>query len=505
MADLCLCLTGKTLAKDLEILKKYQKYADLAELRVDCLEPDERLLIRRFPGLAGIPVILTIRRDLDGGYYSGGEGSRIALFAKGLTFADENRQRNFAYVDFEEYLQVPTLDEAARTCGARIIRSYHNMTGVDENLGERLRNLQQTGDELVKVAVSPQTFEDVVRIFKAGRETLSLEKILIGMGPLGGPTRILAELMGSRISYASVQDDPDLPALALGQFSPRELSEDFRFRSITSRTRLFGIIGYPLQVTSSPGFFNALFKKQNRDAVYVPFPADTVEPVLELAKLIDLQGLSITVPHKTAILPHLLEASQQVQNIGACNTIVTSPEGWKGYNTDAQGFSDSLLHFLGEKNLRGKKATIIGAGGVAKAVASEVHRLHGKALILNRTPWRAQELAQKYHFSWGGTEDIHSIKLMDKFADLIIQTTSAGMEGHENSPDPLENYRFTGREKVMDLIYKPERTVFLKRAEAQGCSVLNGADMLIRQAKLQYEYFFNTEFPESLIKDNEKG
>jgi 3-dehydroquinate dehydratase / shikimate dehydrogenase len=84
MAKICVCLTGKTLAQDLELLEKNRKYVDLAELRVDCLDPDERFHIRRFPEMAGVPVILTVRRNLEGGYYVGGEGSRISLLAKGL-------------------------------------------------------------------------------------------------------------------------------------------------------------------------------------------------------------------------------------------------------------------------------------------------------------------------------------------------------------------------------------------------------------------------------------
>ena len=87
---------------------------------------------------------------------------------------------------------------------------------------------------------------------------------------------------------------------------------------------------------------------------------------------------------------------------------------------------------------------------------------------------------------------------MDKYRDIIIQTTSAGMEGHTET-DPLELYNFSGHEVVMDIIYKPERTLFLKRAEAAGCRVLNGYDMLMRQAQLQYGYFIGGEFPAYLM------
>lgn len=504
MAKLCLCLTGKTLEKDLGILRKYQKYADLAELRVDYLEPDERLLIRRFPEMAGIPIILTIRREADGGRFNGGEGSRMSLFATGLTFADVDPRRNFAYVDFEEYLRVPSLEEAARTCGTRIIRSYHNMTAVDDDLAGRIRSLSRVGDEIVKVAVTPQTMEDVLRIFRAGQETKDLDKILIGMGHLGAPTRILAEHIGSALSYISVRDEPGMAPLGLGQLDPKELFDLYRFKSITPQTRIFGIIGYPLKATSSPYLFNTLFKLQGMNAVYVPFPTDTVDPFFTLADSLGIAGISVTVPHKEAVLAYLAERSERVQSIGACNTIVCAPGGRRGYNTDAQGFSDSLLHFTGKKSLAGMRITIIGAGGVARAVAAEVARLRGKALILNRTPFRARDLAEKYRFVWGSTLDLTSIKTMEKYADILIQTTSAGMEGHsegdskEAGVDPIESYRFTGSELVMDLIYKPERTPFLKRAEEAGCRVLNGYDMLMRQAKLQYSYFLNTEFPEHL-------
>ncbi|MDR2534814.1 MAG: type I 3-dehydroquinate dehydratase [Treponema sp.] len=498
MAKICLCLTGKTIEKDLEILKKYQKYVDLAELRVDYLEPDERLHIRRFPEQAGIPVILTIRRDLDGGQFTGGEGARISLFSKGLAFADVDPRRNFAYVDFEEYLNIPSLEEVARTFGTRIIRSYHNMKGVDDDLVGRIKSLNRVGDELVKVAVMPHTMEDVLRVFKAGWETMEIDKILICMGHLGLPTRILAEHLGSQISYTSVRGDPTLPEIPLGQLDPQELSELYRFRTITSKTRLFGIIGYPLKATSSPPFFNRLFGLQNMDAVYVPFPADSVEPFLKIADTLGLAGASVTVPYKETILPHLVKSSKQVQAIGACNTIVYTPQGWVGYNADAPGFSGSLLDFIGKKSFMGKRITIIGAGGVARAVAFEVHRLHGKALILNRTAFRARDLAGIYRFAWGAM-DVAGIKLMDKYNDIIIQTTSAGMEGHTEI-DPLESYKFAGHETVMDLIYKPEQTLFLQRAEKAGCRILNGLDMLNRQAKLQYEYFLGTEFPEPLSK-----
>jgi 3-dehydroquinate dehydratase/shikimate dehydrogenase len=494
---LCLCLTAKTLERDLEILDKYRKYADLAELRVDCLDPDERFLIRRFPERAGIPVILTIRRDIDGGHFTGGEGSRISLLSKGLAFADADRRRNFAYVDIEEDLKVPSLEEAARTFGTRIIRSYHNIHGVDEDLVARLRGLSRAGDELVKAAVTPHSTEEALRVFRTAKETKDLDKILICMGGLGAASRILAAKTGSFLSYVSAAEERDLPIAAPGQLDLKELSELYRFRTIGPDTRVYGVAGYPLKATGSPLFFNSAFGHENIDAVYVPFPAESIESFMALAEEIGIRGFSVTVPYKESILPYLARVSPAVKSIGACNTVVRTAEGWSGTNTDAAGFSDSLLEFTGRKNLRWKKITIIGAGGAARAVASEVYRLGGKALVLNRTILRARELALPYKFLWGGLDN-HGVEMMAKYSDIIIQASSLGMEGKE-SGDPLDAYIFSGREAVMDLIYQPECTPFLKRAAAAGCRTINGFDMLIRQARYQYTEFLGREFPARLM------
>ncbi|MCL2318693.1 MAG: type I 3-dehydroquinate dehydratase [Treponema sp.] len=497
MPKICLCLTAKTLARDLEILEKNRKYVDIAELRVDCLDPDERFLIRRFPEMAGIPVILTIRRTVDGGKYVGGEGSRIKILGKGLAFADADRRRNFAYVDLEEDLNVPSLEEAARTFGTRIIRSWHNLNGVDEDLAGKLRRLRRVGDELVKTSVMPRSLDDVVKVYKTARETADIDKILLCMGEYGVNTRILAEHLGSRISYTTPAGEGDLHLGAPGQLDPKELAELYRFHGITADTKIFAVTGYPLKVTGSPHFFNTVFGVEQTDAVYVPIPADSIHSLIRLAEEIGILGISVTVPYKEAILPYLAYKSAEVLAIGACNTIVAGKEGWRGYNTDAAAFSGSLLDFIGRKDLRGRKLTIVGAGGAARAVAAEVYRLKGKALIINRTPARASALAEPYRFAWAGL-DSQGAEQMKKYSDIIIQTSSVGMDPNPDA-DPIGFYNFSGRETVMDLIYKPEKTRCLLRAEEAGCRILNGYDMLLRQARSQYTYYMNKEFPPSLV------
>ncbi|MCL2808609.1 MAG: type I 3-dehydroquinate dehydratase [Treponema sp.] len=509
MAKICLCLTAKTIKRNLEILNKYRMYADLVELRVDCLNPDECLYIRRFPELAGLPVILTIRRDIDGGYFKGGEGTRVKLLANGLAFANADSRHNFAYVDIEDDLEVSSLEEAARTFGTRIIRSFHNTSGLIENIPGKIKSMRRAGDEIVKIAVAVKSINDVLKVYEASRSKSenqtfeSYEKIMVCMGHYGICSRILAEKFGSFLTYASALSENETPG-APGQLDVRELAELYRFRKIKEETKIFGIAGYPLKSSVSPWFYNTVFGLENTNAVYVPFPVDSVTDFLKLANELDVQGLSVTVPYKEAVLAGLARSSVAVQSIGACNTLYRSNGEWFGDNTDCAGFSASLLEFLGRKNLKHKKITIIGAGGVARAVVSEINRLGGKALVLNRTVHRARNIASQYKFRWGGL-DSQGIETMAKYNDIIIQTSSVGMEGYiatdhpDHSNDPLELYSFTGKELVMDLIYTPPVTPFLKRAAAAGCRTINGYDMVIRQACLQYANFMGTEIPQQLL------
>ena len=163
---ICLVLTAQTLKEDLALVELYRPWIDLAELRVDCLNPEERLHFRKFPELSNIPCILTIRRKSDGGKYVEGEGARTALLARGLAFAETDPRKNFSFIDLEEDLQVPSIEEAARAFGTRIIRSMHNMTGPETDIQAHVKRLRKTRDEIAKIAFMPRSLSDVTNLFR---------------------------------------------------------------------------------------------------------------------------------------------------------------------------------------------------------------------------------------------------------------------------------------------------------------------------------------------------
>ncbi len=489
---ICLVLTAPTLKEDLALVELYRPWIDLVELRVDCLTQDERLHFRRFPEAANIPCILTIRRNTDGGKFLEGEGSRIALMARGLAFADTDRRKNFAYVDLEEDLQVPSIEEAARAFGTRIIRSVHNMTEPETRIKERVQKLRRTNDEIAKIAFMPRSLSDVTNLFREAKHCTGMEYILIAMGPFGLPSRVLAPVLGSLITFASAEETTRNAQNSLGQLDPVTLNEIYHIRSITEKTSIYGVTGNPLAATSSPLIHNKGYLKQKIDAVYLPIKAETIEESLAFAEETGIKGLSVTFPFKESVLPWLDQISAQTGEIGACNTILRHENVWHGYNTDAPGFSRALQEFLGKETLSGMKVSIIGAGGAGRAVANAVKELGAKACVFNRTTDKARELAHKYNFKWASL-DAASRPMLESWSDIIIQTTNVGMSP-DTDGDPLDFYSFSGREAVYDIIYHPEKTKMLKRAEKAGCRICNGYSMLKNQAWLQYKLFTGEEY-----------
>lgn len=491
----CLTLTGKTLSENIATIENYRKYIDLVELRVDFLDENERLYIRNFPAMAGLPCILTIRRKIDGGRFDEGESSRTVLFARAMAFAEENRSKNFAYVDFEEDFHVPSLQDSALAFGTRVIRSVHDMQNPILDISSRLASLRTTGYEIPKIAFMPKTLSDVTNLFQQAKKFGESEQILCAMGPLGLPSRILSAKINSYLTYTSPVEASER-LQTLGHLDPITLSDIYHFQSISDSTKVFGITGWPLNSTLSPALHNKGFEKHNIDAVYVPIRSESVDDAIEFCNEVGVKGLSVTIPHKENVLADLREVSSQVGEIGACNTILNKGDYWIGDNTDALGFSRSLLEFTGTKNIKHWKVALIGAGGAAKAVAYALKTLGAKVCVFNRTASRAKKLAEQFGFKWAllTPENEHMI---EKYSDLIVQTTSVGMGSSSPSSsenDPIYFYDFKGHEMVFDIIYVPETTPIMARAEKAGCRVQNGFPMLQYQGYRQFELFTGEKY-----------
>jgi 3-dehydroquinate dehydratase/shikimate dehydrogenase len=491
---ICLCLAAETIEEDLRIAEEHRGRFDLLELRVDRLNATETGLAGRLPGAVGCPVILTIRRTREGGKFAGEERERLALLMK---LADAG----FGYVDLEEDLHAPELEARVTGRGGRIIRSIHDLTGVPSDLARRMQGLAHHPGEVPKAALLPKSAGDLARLLAAFESLRGMEKILLGMGEIGFPTRVLAPKLGSLLCYASAARAQAAP----GHVDPFTLESTYNFRAITSDTRVYGVIGSPIMHSQSPLIHNRGFAALGIDAVYLPFLVDDLDGFWAVADSLEIRGLSVTVPHKQAVIPRLSIRDRLVESTGACNTM-TRAQGsgaWQGTNTDVEGFLSPLRAALGGAIPRGISATVIGAGGAARAVLYALKASDARVLVLNRTAARGRELAATFSVSHAGL-DADGFRHAEDFADLIVQTTSAGM-APDIMADPAPGLRFSGKEIVYELLYAPPTTVFLRRALEAGCKVVRGRQMLVGQAMEQFRLFTGSAYPTDVRAKIEAG
>lgn len=265
---------------------------------------------------------------------------------------------------------------------------------------------------------------------------------------------------------------------------------------ITGRTRLLGIFGDPVEHTLSPVIQNAAFRAEGLDMVYLPFnvssrKAGALEEAVGAVRALSIVGINVTVPHKEKIIPFLDELDGHARDLKAVNTVVNDNGRLKGYNTDGPGYLVSLRDELGFTP-RGKNILVLGAGGAARAVLNAL--LGGEpasVMVANRTVKRAEELAGELKKRFKGVDigvsplESASLEEYSRAADLVVNTTSAGMNG-EGVPDvpvdALPDYSV-----VSDIVYKPLETPLLIKAEERGLRVHKGLGMLLRQGALAFE------------------
>lgn len=261
---------------------------------------------------------------------------------------------------------------------------------------------------------------------------------------------------------------------------------------INGRTRTCGLIGNPVEHTLSPVIHNTLAQRFGHNLVYVPFP---VEPgrlgeAVAGASALKLLGLNVTVPYKGEVIPFLREVDALAAAIGAVNTLVTVPGGFKGYNTDMEGLYRAMM--TEDIQITDEEIILLGAGGASRAVAY-LCAVKGakKVYLLNRTEEKVQKVAEEVNRSVK-RQVILPMALSDfgslpdrKF--LAIQGTSVGLAPYVDDV-VIDDAKFY--EKVhtgFDLIYSPWETKFMKLVKENGGHAYNGLKMLLYQGIIAYE------------------
>jgi shikimate dehydrogenase len=232
----------------------------------------------------------------------------------------------------------------------------------------------------------------------------------------------------------------------------------------------YGLIGRPLKHSFSKKYFTQKFQDEGiTDCAYENFELDVIEHLPTILKAhADLRGLNVTIPYKKEVLPFLYFKNEIVNAVGACNCIKIENEKLYGFNTDVTGFQQSLQTFLKPHHT---KALVLGTGGSSGAVQYALQQL-GITYVLVSRHKRENTIMYK---------DLDEPIL--KKHPVIINTTPVGMFPNMNAAPEVPYQFITPQHLLFDLIYNPEKTVFLQKGEARGATISNGYEMLLLQAE----------------------
>jgi 3-dehydroquinate dehydratase/shikimate dehydrogenase len=473
--QLCVVVTGSTM-EEIRRNRDAVDRADLIEMRLDTVDR---------PDAAGAlegrrrPVIVTCRAAWEGGHFTGPEEARRAVLESAIALGAE-------FVDVEALASfAPDILRARR--GRGVVLSSHFFDGVPRDLAGRWRALLSSGAEVPKIAVAVSSLSDALDVMALADAAASGETVgtaghvIIAMGEPGVATRVLSSRLQNRWTYAG-------RAVAPGQLSAARLLEEFRYRALKPDAAIYGVTGNPVSHSRSPVMHNAGFAHFGMNAVYLPLQAADAADFVRFARATALAGASITAPFKVALMGAMDELDPLARRVGAINTLVVRDGRWHGANTDVHGFSTPLA---GRLAVKGVRATILGAGGAARAVAVALADMGAAVTASARRSDAAREIADLA----GGA--VGAFPPRGGSWDVLVNAIPAGPDAATVSPigaAPLDG------EIVFDLVYAPAETRLLADARAAGCLTIGGLEMLVAQAERQFELWTGQRPPAGLFQ-----
>lgn len=478
----CVPVCAKSFAEMEEACRRATAFADVIELRLDCVQESE-FDIEAFAKKLPRPLILTFRPAEQGGYRVLGHPEREAFWV-GIGTAGKT------LYDIEAEL-VGEASVGESVDWRRVIVSHHDFSGVPDDLEEIYERLAATRARIVKIAVRADDITDCLRVFALleRAQTEKRELIAIAMGNAGVATRILGPSRGAYLTYGSLEEES---ATAPGQVNARQLRSVYRIDEIDRETMICGLVGLPVMHSVSPHMHNAAFATAGVNGVYLPLEVRDVESFVRRmihpkTRELDwnVRGLSVTAPHKSSIMALLDWIEPEAREIGAVNTIVIEGHGLHGYNTDVHGLIEPLRERLGE--LKDLRVAVIGAGGAARAAVWALKKAQANVTLFARAPIKARSMSENF----------------DVPCDSLSQASFAGYDVVINATpeSPAGAEQLAGAGLAYDLIYNPLETEFLKQARAAGCRTLGGLPMLVAQARLQFELWTGRPAPASVMYD----
>ncbi len=482
LTKVCVAIIGSTPAEMIEKATSVVKETPFLEFRLDYLDKPLAAMPKFkqfFEDNTAATAIATCRRAALGGKFAGSVAAELEVLTKAA-------EAGFQLADLElesaEALKKTDLQHFRET-GIALIISHHDFQQT-KDLDGVYERIAPFHPDFVKIVSTAKALVDNVTLIRF-LERMSDHTNIVGicMGDAGIISRVLGVRAGSAFTFAAATPGEETGP---GQIAARTLLETYRIDHVDAATKVYGVAGNPIRSSLSPIMMNTAFRRETVNAVYLALQTTRLNDLLKLVHEIPIQGVSITMPLKEEILPHLEQTDPLSAKIGAVNTIRLIDGKLYGFNTDVAGIIIPLEKRI---QLRGAKVLVLGAGGAARAAVFGVRDRGAEVFILNRTPETAQKLARQ-----SGSKTIKKEALAKTQFDVIINATPVGMAGNK-TPSILEAKDLNCK-LVFDLVYNPLETPLIHLARKQGISFITGIEMFVQQGARQFEIFTGKPAPE---------
>lgn len=426
-------------------------------------------------------VIATCRRHQNHGKFNGSVEEQLAV----LDLAVRNgAQAIDVEIETAEIAQDRLNQFRGRT---QIIVSYHNFEATPpmDTIVGRMLKMQADAYKVVTTARKPS---DNLRVLSAAKALPKQRLVVLAMGEMGFPTRVLSPVFGGIYTYAA----PMCAAgTATGQVSAHYLRHVYRVEKLGKSARIYGVIADPIRHSISPAVHNRAFQSRRVDAVYLPFLVSPayLRDFFSLASKLPVSGFSVTIPHKQKIVRYLDAVEPLARRIGAVNTVWRKAGKWRGANTDAFGVTGPLGRLL---RLPKSSVLIAGNGGAARSAACALVDAGAHVTLVGRNADRVRALAKVC-----GADALLRDQLTGRHFDVVVHATPLGMYPH------VEGCFFDGdipAEVVFDMVYNPAETLLIRRAREQGKTVVPGLEMFVEQAVRQFELWIGETAPRAAME-----
>jgi 3-dehydroquinate dehydratase/shikimate dehydrogenase len=463
IGKVCVAIIGSSAAEMLEKANSVVKETPFLEFRLDYLEKPLLALPKLKQFLAdnsAATAIATCRRSANGGKFDGNVAAELEVLMKAAT-------SGFQITDVEletaEVLKKGELQKL-RDTGIALILSHHDFA-TTKDLDAVFARMEPFAPDFYKIVPTAKTLSDNVTLihFLEHKDDHS-NIIAICMGEPGIISRVLGVRAGSAFTFAAATAGEETGP---GQIAARTLIETYRIDQVDQATKVFGVAGNPIRSSLSPVMMNTAFRRETVNAVYLALQTTKLADLLKLVHEIPIEGLSVTMPLKQEIMPHLERTDPLSAKIGAVNTIRLIDGKLYGFNTDVAGI---IVPLEKRMTIRGSKILVLGAGGAARAAVFGLRDKGAEVFILNRTAETGQKLAKQ-----SGAKVIKKEAVAKTPFDVIINATPIGMAGNKGAQ--LLEAKDLNTKLIFDLVYNPLETPLLRMARQQNIPIITGIEI----------------------------